>query len=69
MGPSNEQLPDMTFPPCLPSLVQLWVPHVGVWSVWRLFNATFSTPTQPVISEAGGFGQNTPMFWCRPAKF
>lgn len=31
MGPSNEQLPDMTFPPCLPSLVQLWVPHV--WSM------------------------------------
>lgn len=64
MGPSNEQLPDMTSPPCLPSSVQLWVPHVGVWGVWILFNATsFSTPTQPLsFLRLEGLGRTLPCF-------
>lgn len=60
MGPS-EQLPDMTFPPCLPSSVQLWYGVCGDY----LMQPPFPPLLNPCHSEAGGFGQNTPMFWCR----
>lgn len=51
MGPS-EQLPDMTFPPCLPSSVQLWYGVCGDY----LMQPPFPPLLNPCHSEAGGFG-------------
>lgn len=64
MGPS-EQLPDMTFPVYLArSSSGSHMLEYGVCGDY-LMQPPFPPLLNPCHSEAGGFGQNTPMFWCR----